>query len=322
MQELKITMLGPSGVGKTSLLTAMCEQFNDNIGLTNLQLIPDIESSQKIQDCLAQLTSLVSKTNFQAEGGTRGTKNPSTFVFDIGETGVKPSLRLHFQDYPGGWIESKATPDEIKSVENSLRESAAVLIPIDAAALMEREGRWHEKINRPTTIANLFQRSYQQLNSPRLVILAPVKCETYMKRQESEDQLLSSVREKYTRLIDFFKASALLPNVAVVVTPVQTVGNVIYSRIEGEDEDEPIFYFRQIRRNLSYAPTDSEQPLRYLLRFLLKLHIEQKRFPGINFIRNLAGLDAPFRLAATEVAKGCKNTGGFAVLQGQQWLNI
>lgn len=262
----------------------------------------------------------MNRNNFQAEGGTKGTKNPSQFVFDIGKTGKLPSLRLCFQDYPGGWIESKATAAEIETVENFLRESAAVLIPIDAAAIMERDGRWHESINRPTTIFNLFQRAYQNLNSPRLIILAPVKCETYMKNEDSAIQLLNRVNEEYKRLIDFFKADALRPNVAVVVTPVQTVGNVKFSKIEGEEEGEPIFYFRQTRRNVPYAPTDTEQPLRYLLRFLLKLHIEQKRFPGVNFIRNLLALDEPFRLAANDVAKGCKNTGAFAVLQGEQWL--
>lgn len=47
MQELKITMLGPSGIGKTSLLTAMWDQFTDTIGLKTLQLIPDTDSLQK-----------------------------------------------------------------------------------------------------------------------------------------------------------------------------------------------------------------------------------------------------------------------------------
>ena len=44
MQELQITMLGPTGVGKTTLLTAMYEQFERNIGSTDLQLTPDDDS--------------------------------------------------------------------------------------------------------------------------------------------------------------------------------------------------------------------------------------------------------------------------------------
>lgn len=39
MHELTVTMLGPTGVGKTSLLTAMYEQFSTNIGKTKLMCI-------------------------------------------------------------------------------------------------------------------------------------------------------------------------------------------------------------------------------------------------------------------------------------------
>ena len=52
MQELKITMLGSTGVGKTSLLTAMYEQFANNIGTTDLLLTPDEESSGILQERL------------------------------------------------------------------------------------------------------------------------------------------------------------------------------------------------------------------------------------------------------------------------------
>lgn len=54
MHEVKITMLGPSGVGKTTLLTAMYEQFESNIGKTNLQLTPDEESSAILQETLGR----------------------------------------------------------------------------------------------------------------------------------------------------------------------------------------------------------------------------------------------------------------------------
>jgi len=46
MHELQVTMLGPSGVGKTTLLTAMYDQFEKTVGATNLQLTPDDESQK------------------------------------------------------------------------------------------------------------------------------------------------------------------------------------------------------------------------------------------------------------------------------------
>ncbi|MDF5715157.1 MAG: hypothetical protein PUP93_15055 [Rhizonema sp. NSF051] len=94
-QELKIAMLGARGVGKTSLLTAMYEQFEETIGQTNLQLTPDLESSALLQERLGQLKSLLD--HYEAKGGMDGRSDPRSFVFDLGNKGAKPSLRLHFR---------------------------------------------------------------------------------------------------------------------------------------------------------------------------------------------------------------------------------
>ena len=74
MQELKITMLGASGVGKTTLLTAMYEQFETNIGNTNLQLTPDDESAAILQDRLIELKSLVDVFEARGRVGIEGTE--------------------------------------------------------------------------------------------------------------------------------------------------------------------------------------------------------------------------------------------------------
>lgn len=44
MQKINITMLGPSGIGKTSLITAMFHQFMEKVSITSLQLIPSSET--------------------------------------------------------------------------------------------------------------------------------------------------------------------------------------------------------------------------------------------------------------------------------------
>jgi hypothetical protein len=107
----------------------------------------------------------------------------------------------------------------------------------------------------------------------------------------------------------------------VIITPVQTVGTVVFSRIEMLD-GKPLFIFRKTSHDAQYNPQDSEQPLRYLLRFLLRLHLDRRNLGLFNFIRDWLGLDNHLKDAVREFAKGCKNTGAFAVLQGQNWLNI
>ncbi|NCJ08598.1 hypothetical protein GS597_19205 [Synechococcales cyanobacterium C] len=324
MQELKVTMLGSTGVGKTSLLTAMYEQFATNIGKTDLQLTPDDESSAILQERLIELKSLLD--DFEARGGVQATAGEPTdlrsFVFGLGRRGKPPSLQLNFRDYPGGYHLAKATPDKRQFIKDLLEECVAVLIAIDAPALMELRGKWNELINRPQQITDIFRTAYQDIESPRLVIFAPVRCEKYMQTERSSLELVQRIKEEYQGLFDLFGSGTLLPNVVAVITPVQTVGSVVFSRIETKD-GMPHFRFRKIGHDARYSPKDSEQPLRYLLRFLLKLHLTNNRNWGFfNFIRDVFGMDDHLVNAIRELSIGCKSTGGFVVLQGDSWLNL
>ncbi len=323
-------MLGPSGVGKTSLLTAMYEQFESTIGAAALQLTPDEESSAILQDRLAELRSLT--YTFEAKGGVSGTEAPAgpmslrKFRFDLGRKGAKPSLRVAFQDYPGAYHAAQAGPDERGFVRRMLERSAAVLIPVDAPALLEgadpgQLGPWHERMNRPTQITDHFKRAYQQLDGPRLVLLTPVKCETYMRRDGGPAALAQAVKRGYPRLLDLLASDGLRDRVAVVIAPVQTVGAVVFSRID-ERDGSPRFSFRKLSRDAGYAPVDSEQPLRFLLRFLLRLHREERRWRYLDILRDWLGLDAHLEEAVRSFAKGSKTTDGFEIVQGERLLEL
>ncbi|MFB2837574.1 hypothetical protein [Floridanema evergladense] len=323
MRELKITMFGPRYVGKTSLLTAMYQQLEDKNRHISIQLTPDLNTSSTLGERLAELKSL--SEDFDASKGiasseaAAGPNSLRSFIFDLGKKGTKPSLRLHFQDYPGGYILTK-DKEEQEFIKKLLTECVAVLIAIDAPSIMEDKGKWHQHRNRSYEITDWFKRYYVDIKSPRLVILAPVKCETYLQDSKSALKLLQRIKQEYANLLAFFKADLLVSKVAVVVTPVQTVGNVFFSRIEVIN-GQPHFFFSKQDYEAEYNPQDAEQPLKYLLRFLLKIHI-QGQWGMFNFIRDLFGLDNELKEVAREFAKDCKTTGGFEVIQGKNWLNI
>lgn len=313
-EELKVTMLGHRGVGKTSLLTAMYEQFDNTIGEAGLQLTPDPESSALLQKRLGELKGLLD--DFEATGGLDGTENPQSFKFDLGKLGAKPSLQLIFQDFPGGYLDGK----EEEFVKKIMHESVAVLVAIDAPALMEANGKWNDSINTPKQILNVFQRHYADLEGPRLVIFVPIRCETYLQNEQDANKLLHKIKDKYAGLLNFFSSENLLTKVACVVTPVQTVGTVFFSRVEVIDR-QPHFHFRKTNREAEYNPQDSDQPLRYLLSFVLKLHLDTKS--GIlNRIRRWLGWDDYLKEAARKSALKCKTSGGFSILQGKDRLEI
>lgn len=311
-QTLKVTMLGHTGVGKTSLLCAIYDQFDQIIGKTNLQLTPNSDTKNILDTRLKELKDSVKHNNIKIRGGLTKTTKSLTHLFTLGKTGTSPTLELQFQDYPGDYIVNNQT-----EVEKFMEESAAILIAIDTPALMENNGQWHETFNQPQQIFDLFKSSFQNLNSPKLVILAPIKCEKYLQQQGGEERLVNTIQEKYANLLSFFRSDALVPYIASVLTPVETLGSVICSRVE-EDKDnqgEFIFYFRKSDPNKFYEPKNSEQPLRYLLKFILNLHLEHRQIPVLENIFRSMGKDKDFINAVSEFANGCKSNGAFTVFQ-------
>ena len=312
-KKLKITMLGARGVGKTSILTALYEQFASTIGKVGLQLTPDDESTTLLQRRLEQLTALLD--DFEATGGLEGTENPQSFKFDLGKKAAKPSLELIFQDYPGEYLDNNP-----QFVKQAMTDCIAVLIAIDAPALMEARSRWNEMINKPKQITNFFQKTYVDLEEPKLIIFVPVRCEKYLQNEQDANTLLHRIKDKYKDLLDIFSSENLRNKVACVVTPVQTVGTVVFSRIEERDK-KPHFHFRKISHDAEYKPQDSDQPLLYILSFILKLRYD-KTWGVVKFFQNLFGLDNFLLEAANKSVKECKSTGGFAILQGRDKLEI
>ncbi|MDJ0552902.1 MAG: hypothetical protein QNJ68_00345 [Microcoleaceae cyanobacterium MO_207.B10] len=322
MNELKITLLGPSAVGKTSLLTSMYEQFKRISFQGNLQLIPEPESQAILNKRLQELKSITETFKVQPGAGIPGSSEVRSFIFDLAEREKKPFLRLNFYDYPGGYISDKASPKERKFVRELMNDAATVVIAIDTPALMMSKGKFNEYVNKPKQITAMFKEAYTNIAEPRLVIFAPVKCEMEMRKGErAAKQLLEQIKKEYADLLNFLSSPSLNSQVAVAITPVQTLGCVVCTMISEPKKDYlPTFGFRKISRDAEYNPQDNDQPLRYLLRFLLKIHQEQRTPKFLQAVVGWMGLDAHLKNAVSQFAKGCKNTGGFAVLQGQDLL--
>lgn len=316
-------MLGPRAVGKTSLLTAMYQEFQTNLNSSHLKLGVDNETAAILQERLIDLKNLVrggsGVPQTSGEVGLDGLRKRS-FLFRLGKAGQAPSMELRFKDYPGGFLSSQANAEERGFVQHLVFQSAATLIPIDAAALMESNGQWNEWANRPMEVTEFIKTGFENLQSPRLVILAPTKCERYMQEEDGPERLLDRVKEEYDELLSFLASDSLRDKVAVAVTPVQTVGELAIARVDVENRT-PRFTFRPTRR-ARYAPADCEQPLRYLLSFLLRMHIEHRRWGAFDFLRSWFNLDTHLRQAALEFASGLKTSNGFALLQGRQLVEL
>lgn len=287
LQELNIIMVAPRGVGKTSLLAAMNEEFDKTFASAGLKTwISDSKTLDAIAECQRLLKNMDRNLNNRADP-TAPQLDPwedQGFLFEVG-SGIKKFMKIRFTDPSGEYFKSAASNVQQDYVKQQLNQCDAVIIPIDSTALMEKKtgrarsteiGSWHEQKNDPARITNLFKESYENVTKPRLVVLAPLKCESYMKTDKDANDLLDHIKIGYRELLDFFKEDKHYHKIAVVITPVQTIGHTVFSHAETSDNYTQFVYNKQ-PIDAPYAPKDGDQPLRYVLRFLLNVYNEDRK---------------------------------------------
>ncbi|MBD2596022.1 hypothetical protein H6G74_17065 [Nostoc spongiaeforme FACHB-130] len=287
-EELKILMVALRGIGKTSLLAAMHEEFNKTFERANLQTwMDDTNTLRAIEECKAILKNIDPRLKKQVTP-TQPKENPwndQGFYFELGSNGKK-FMKLRFTDPSGEYFNPHATSEQKNYIKQQLNQCDAIVIPIDATALMQKKtgkvsygeiGTWHEEKNNSQRITQLLKDAFSKVQSPRLVILAPMKCETYTRTARDAESLLYHLKIAYSELLDFLKSDSLINNVAVVVTPVQTIGNVIFSHYKTDENNFTKFYYHKTPINAPYEPKDGEQPLRYILLFLINVYLENKK---------------------------------------------
>ncbi|QQE63582.1 hypothetical protein GFS31_02490 [Leptolyngbya sp. BL0902] len=288
LQELNIIVIGPRGVGKTSFLAAMHEEFETtfwNAGLNTWTT--DTQTLDTIEDCKKVLKNIDYRLQKYVDP-TPPKLNPwedKGLVFEIGSLGKK-FMRVRFTD-PAGEYFNRAVDNKYKDyVRGQLNQCDAVIIPVDATALMEKKtgkvnpseiGNWHNEKNDPEHITRLFKESYIKLSRPRLVIFAPIKCEAYVKNDKDAQDLLDHVRLGYRDLIDFFKEDERYEKIAVVITPIQTIGHIAFSHAEKDEVGFTKFIYYKTPLDAPYKPKDADQPLRYVFRFLLNVFNEGRK---------------------------------------------
>jgi hypothetical protein len=104
-----------------------------------------------------------------------------------------------------------------------------------------------------------------------------------------------------------------------VVAPVLTLGEI---RFEGSPRDRYLPVFRKTQPNAQYSPVDTEQPLRYVLRFAMRLYKENRQSGLFGFFRRVFDVDKSLLTAAEDFADGCRADPPFEVIQGHNWIGM
>lgn len=317
-EQLNIMMIGPMAAGKTSLLAAMYDQFDKVVKNAKLQLVPEPKTSILLQNNLGKLKSMI-EGRLDVGEGVGATSERRKYTFGLGKINKNPSMELVFHDYPGEYL---TDPTNIQSIYDMAKMSGVIIVLIDTPYLMEENGKYNDLRNRPKQVEDIFKTIFQKLNEPRLVLFVPVKHELYY-HQNRMAAVIDRVEQEYSSLLRLLQSPELRENVAVAITPVQTVGGLDFRRfdfMENGDFPEPVF--RRSKPNSQFAPMDSEQPLRYILRFLLKVHVNREVNIFYSIFRQLFDLDRPFTEAISEFAKGTKTSEGFKLIQGKDLIDL
>jgi GTPase SAR1 family protein len=315
-KSINILFLGGSGVGKTSTLTAMYDRFNSVVD-TNLdiQLLPDDVTSNRLNRKLAELKKQVALDEVRAKPTLIGTKQLEEYNFYVAkDEDSSQKLHLKFRDFPGGYLES----ERIK-VKSFIKDSNVLVIPVDTTTLLEEGGVWSEMTNAPATLFDTLRAikgSFEMKN--RLVLFVALKSEKYLQGTDYyTNRIRDEVEREFKNLINFFKSNKLSEKVAVVLTSIQTLGDVEFSMIERDTQQNPIFIYKKRDFNSRYSPKDTEQPLKYILAFAISEYL-RKRGNLNKKVSDMFDLDAQFIDAIKHFSDNYKRDHNFVILQGEK----
>ncbi|MDT7578841.1 MAG: hypothetical protein QOK35_101, partial [Pseudonocardiales bacterium] len=137
----RIGLVGPSRVGKTSLITALLRDSQRLLQGTPVSMRPlGTPTEKRIAQHRRELDGSLLAGEF-TPGALRGTEEPFTFqlLLDSGVRGT--GIRLELLDYPGGWLDPSTRPHDRdadwQACQRFLQQCSVLLVPVDAAVLME-----------------------------------------------------------------------------------------------------------------------------------------------------------------------------------------
>jgi hypothetical protein len=238
--QFKIGIIGPTGVGKTSLITSILKNAEGLLSGTPLRLKEhDLATERRLAQYRRDLEGSILAGEFNP-GALTGTQERFTFELEL-DAGVDGAgIRISFLDYPGRWLDPEGRPEnrenEWKECRAWIAHSTVLIIPVEATVLMEAYTNAHKRalpyILTTPDVAVLARewakKRMERKHEPALLLVCPVKCESYFDdnggRKNRSEELFKVVSQVYREVFNGVREEA--KHIEIIYSPVDTIGCV------------------------------------------------------------------------------------------------
>ncbi len=286
-------MVGPDGVGKTTLLATMYHELSLLENLSGFEFTASQDTQQDLQEAYEKLHQIITQPTFTPTGSLlKGTAGIIERQFEILFNGNK-ELDFVFCDIAGGIIRADESNPDFVDFQQKLTQSTIVINVIDGSALVEGDNKLSTEKNEPKLVYDLLLPKLMD-NRNHLLLFVITKCEAWLKNESRQRKLIAAFEERYGFIL---KLLSEFENVMGVLIPVKTLGCVEFTHIDFHDDDQEMIFMR--KPNLQFQSENVDQPLRYAIAFALLQH-NQNRGRWNRFTRWLSNTDLAFHSALHE----------------------
>jgi len=287
----KIGVVGPRSVGKTTLITSILTDCQRLLAGLPVTMRPCEDGTEEL---IARNRKALDGSLLAGEftpGALEGTVAPAWFKLLLDPQVPGVGIRFDILDFPGGWLDPehperrRAGESAWRGCERFITESTVLLVPIDAAVLMEADRQAYTRAvpSILTTylvedVARLWaMRRNERASEPALMVLCPLKCESYFAdnggRRDRSEELSRRVVQAYQRVVQAVRQEA--PGAKIAYCPIDTIGCVDLKGADwtpaGGDSGDYLFqaHYRVRRRPATMSPRGVDDLFGLLCRHLV-----------------------------------------------------
>ncbi len=174
-----------------------------------------------------------------------------------------------------------------------------------------------KQINNHFLMNEELREIFSSLKKNKMILFCPIKCEKYFSDKELLNTMTNNIKIAYKPFLSFLKNN-FSENIAVVISPVLTLGGIQFLYLD-KTKNNPVFQYSKISQDSKYSPKYCEQPLRYIISYLLSSYLKKQSLTD-RFVGWWNGLNDKLKYEITNFSSGVIKDPPFEILQGEHLL--